>query len=437
MKKIITLLILMVSISKFYSQNEKNTAHLNKLFEDLVMIDKMDSLGKDVVKAKMQARVEEAKKVIDFKKFTLENVKQFSQKGVLYSSVDLRKAIYPALNKLSKDKTLKGAVAAAYRLSYFPESSANQSMENSLKLIKDYKSLLNHPAIKELLISDEKVGDIVFMKLQSIYIKAIAKSKLINSIAPILDYKMSNDNAQVAYQLFDEASNPEAETDATTIELIRKKLVDITKIAIENKKDRKEHLTKMLQYLEGNFAKGELIGKPAPMINFLWHSNNQNVKSLADLKGKVVIIDFWTTWCGPCVGSFPNVVKLQERYKDYPVEILGITSIQEYHSDRVNKKRIKLQGKPEEEMSLMPQFMKDLGMTWSVAFSKEDVFNPNFGVRGIPHVAIVDPAGVVRYNLLRPYDAPHHEAEKVDAILKEFKLNFPKIAMDTMNYVKN
>ena len=38
-----------------------------------------------------------------------------------------------------------------------------------------------------------------------------------------------------------------------------------------------------------------------------------------------MVIDFWATWCGPCVGAFPNVRKLQERYKGYPVEMSAST----------------------------------------------------------------------------------------------------------------
>jgi len=64
-------------------------------------------------------------------------------------------------------------------------------------------------------------------------------------------------------------------------------------------------------------------------------------------------------------------------------------------------------------------------ITWEVAFSKTTVFNPLYGVRGIPHVAIIDTKGIVRYNELRPYDDPAHEAEKIDALLKEAGLPFP------------
>src|SRR5882724_3142162 len=47
-------------------------------------------------------------------------------------------------------------------------------------------------------------------------------------------------------------------------------------------------------------------------------------QTLADLKGKVVVIDVWATWCGPCIRSMPKVVALRNKYKGKPVEVIGL-----------------------------------------------------------------------------------------------------------------
>ena len=45
-----------------------------------------------------------------------------------------------------------------------------------------------------------------------------------------------------------------------------------------------------------------------------------------DLRGKIVLIDFWATWCGPCVTATPGLARIQKKYKDEPVVILGISA---------------------------------------------------------------------------------------------------------------
>jgi thiol-disulfide isomerase/thioredoxin len=184
-------------------------------------------------------------------------------------------------------------------------------------------------------------------------------------------------------------------------------------------------LNRSLAYLDGPYAKGQLLNHTAPAITFNW-ATDEKVKSLADLKGRVVVLDFWATWCGPCIASFPNVRELQKRYDGYPVSIIGVTSIQGSHNDRKNNQRIDTKDDPAKEKELMATFVKDMEMTWAVAFSDQEVFNPAYGVRGIPHVAIIDAAGKVRYNGLHPGGKLQEKAAKIDALLKEAGLPCPE-----------
>jgi peroxiredoxin len=65
------------------------------------------------------------------------------------------------------------------------------------------------------------------------------------------------------------------------------------------------------------------IGRPAPEIA-LPDTNNQIVK-LSDFKGKVVLIDFWASWCGPCRRESPHMVKLYQKYNEFGFEILSVS----------------------------------------------------------------------------------------------------------------
>lgn len=52
---------------------------------------------------------------------------------------------------------------------------------------------------------------------------------------------------------------------------------------------------------------------------------NGKPKTLADYKGKVVIVDFWATWCGPCKASIPHFINLQREYQEKGLEVVGIS----------------------------------------------------------------------------------------------------------------
>src|SRR5438067_2346421 len=71
-----------------------------------------------------------------------------------------------------------------------------------------------------------------------------------------------------------------------------------------------------------------LLDKPAPEITGEFGLNGKAVK-LSDLKGKVVLVDFWAVWCGPCIATFPHLREWNKEYKDKGLEILGVTSYYE------------------------------------------------------------------------------------------------------------
>ncbi|HZS47635.1 MAG TPA: TlpA disulfide reductase family protein [Blastocatellia bacterium] len=61
-----------------------------------------------------------------------------------------------------------------------------------------------------------------------------------------------------------------------------------------------------------------------PSVTGFGFDTGKSNQTIADLKGKVVVVDVWATWCGPCIYSIPKVVALRDRYKDKPVEIIGL-----------------------------------------------------------------------------------------------------------------
>ena len=71
-------------------------------------------------------------------------------------------------------------------------------------------------------------------------------------------------------------------------------------------------------------SKVSLIGQPAPEIHDIRQWKNTTPLTLASLRGKVVLLDFWGEWCGPCVGSMPHLMKLYDKYNDKGLEIIAL-----------------------------------------------------------------------------------------------------------------
>ena len=173
--------------------------------------------------------------------------------------------------------------------------------------------------------------------------------------------------------------------------------------------------------MNSRFALGTLIDRPAPELDFLFAHRSgadRELVSLADLRGKVVVVDFWATWCSPCIASFPHVRDLVSRYEGYDVEVIGVTSVQGRHHAPTGDV-VETSGDPEAEYALMREFMVQKNMTWTVAFAEQDVYNADYGVSGIPSVALIDAEGKVRYRGLHPTIDAERELELIDSLLRE------------------
>ena len=117
-------------------------------------------------------------------------------------------------------------------------------------------------------------------------------------------------------------------------------------------------------------AEGKLVHAPAFTLDRL---DREGQLSVADLKGKAVVVNFWASWCVPCRDEAPVLQTTYERYRDQGLVVLGI-DVNDFHQDA-------------------RRFMKRYGLTYPVVYDGKGSTVGKWGVRGFPETFFVDRAG--------------------------------------------
>jgi peroxiredoxin len=176
----------------------------------------------------------------------------------------------------------------------------------------------------------------------------------------------------------------------------------VARLTPDNKQAQSSLLAKKTQI--------QITGSPAPALAV--ERGHGEFKGLNAYKGKVILIDFFAHWCGPCIRSFPAMKKMYADLHSKGLEIFGVTTYYGYYK----------QEKPldhDAEFAKMKDFIGEHGLPWAVLYGERTNFQA-YGVSGIPHVVLIDKAGNVNYiKIGYSEEGLTHLREKIEALLND------------------
>lgn len=133
----------------------------------------------------------------------------------------------------------------------------------------------------------------------------------------------------------------------------------------------------------------QMLGNPAPELADVdrWFPGER--KTLADLRGKVVVLDFWATWCGPCYAAFPLLSRWSQEFEKDGLVVLGVTR---YYGTAGGEQVTEPQ-----EIEFLEKFKKEQNLPYDFVVGKERLNQITYGAVSLPTTIIIDRKGIIRY----------------------------------------
>jgi len=137
------------------------------------------------------------------------------------------------------------------------------------------------------------------------------------------------------------------------------------------------------------------LSEPLPAPDFTLEDMDAKKFSLQGYRGKVVLLNFWATWCPPCRREMPSMERLHQKFKDKDFAVLALNQMED--GDRVFT------------------FTGDLGidLTFPIVYDRDSSVSRAYGVMGLPTTYLIDKKGNVRFRAIGGREFDHPEVEKL------------------------
>lgn len=136
------------------------------------------------------------------------------------------------------------------------------------------------------------------------------------------------------------------------------------------------------------------VRTPVPAPEFTLEDMDEENHSLKDLRGKVILLNFWATWCPPCRREMPSMERLYQKLNGEDFTVIAVNQMED--GDHV--------------FAYIGQL--DVDPTFTILFDKDSKVSNSFRVNGLPTTYLIDKQGKIRYRAIGGREFDHPEVEK-------------------------